>query len=253
MRSIQPTDNRAASAPTLLMDDVIRDYLSSGETVHALRGISLAVHPGELVAVMGPSGSGKSTLMMIAGGLLSPSSGSVMIEGESLTGLSQSELAVLRRRRVGVVFQDYNLVPSLTAAENVALPLELDGVGPRAAHREAVMSLEAVGLPGLGARFPDELSGGQRQRVAIARALVGTRRLVLADEPTGALDSETGAEVLSTLRTLVDGGVAAVIVTHDREVASFADRIVVVRDGHIDGGSTTGPLPTGGSNFEANR
>lgn len=253
MRSIQPTDNRAGSASTLLMEGVTRDYVGGGENVHALRGVSVAVHSGELVAVMGPSGSGKSTLMMIAGGLLSPTSGSVMIEGESLTGLSQSELAVLRRRRVGVVFQDYNLVPSLTAAENVGLPLELDGVGPRTAHREAVKSLEAVGLPGLGARFPDELSGGQRQRVAIARAFVGTRRLVLADEPTGALDSETGAGVLGTLRTLVDGGVAAVIVTHDREVASFADRIVVVRDGHIDGGSAPGRRSAGDSNFEANR
>jgi putative ABC transport system ATP-binding protein len=203
-----------------------------GETaVHALRGVSLTVQPGELVAVMGPSGSGKSTLLNLAGGLDTPTAGTVLVEGTDLGGLSRTELAAVRRRSVGYVFQEFNLIPALTAAENVALPRELDGVRPRAVRREAQEALEEVGLAELADRFPDELSGGQRQRIAIARALVGPRRLVLADEPTGALDSHTGEWVLRLLRTRCDAGAAGVLVTHEARHAAWADRVVFLRDG----------------------
>lgn len=206
----------------------------SGEgRVHALRGLSLVVAPGELVAVMGPSGSGKSTLLHLAGGLDQPTSGRVLVEGTVLADLSRKELARLRRRAVGYVFQDFNLVPALTAAENVALPRELDGLSARRARREAVVALEEVGLGDLAGRFPDDMSGGQQQRVAIARALVGDRRLVLADEPTGALDSTTGEAVMALLRARCDAGAAGVLVTHDARHAAWADRVVFLRDGVV--------------------
>jgi putative ABC transport system ATP-binding protein len=214
----------------------------SGETaVHALRTVSLRVPAGELVAVMGPSGSGKSTLLTLAGGLDRPTSGEVVVEGTVLGGLSKAELARLRRRSVGYVFQDFNLVPALTAAENVALPRELDGVRARTARAEALAALEEVGIPELADRFPDDMSGGQQQRVAIARALVGERRLVLADEPTGALDSLTGEAVLRLLRARVDAGAAGVLVTHEARQAAWADRTVFLRDGRIVDDTGTEP------------
>ncbi|WP_326999687.1 ABC transporter ATP-binding protein [Dactylosporangium sp. NBC_01737] len=209
-------------------------------TVLALRGVSLTVRPGELVAVMGPSGSGKSTLLNLAGGLDAPSEGEVAVEGTVLRGLGRKALAALRRRRIGYVFQDLNLLPSLTAAENIALPLELDGVGVRKARRAALTSLAEVELEGYAQRFPDEMSGGQQQRVAIARALVGQRRLILADEPTGALDSQTGEAVLRLLRAKVDAGAAGVLVTHEARHAAWADRVVFLRDGVVV--DTSGPL-----------
>jgi len=213
----------------------------TGETaVHALRGVDLAVAAGELVAVMGPSGSGKSTLLNLAGGLDSPTRGEVVVEGETLGRLNRRELARLRRRHVGYVFQDLNLLASLTAAENVALPLELDGMAVRKARRLAAAALDEVGLGDLGPRFPDEMSGGQQQRVAIARALVGDRRLVLADEPTGALDSQTGEAVLRLLRARVDAGAAGVLVTHEARHAAWADRVVFLRDGVVV--DSSGPL-----------
>jgi len=206
----------------------------TGETaVHALRGISLAVAAGELVAVMGPSGSGKSTLLNLAGGLDAPTGGSVLVEGNDLARLHARDLAALRRRSVGYVFQDFNLIPALTAAENVALPRELDGLNARKCRAEAVAALDEVGLDDVADRFPDELSGGQRQRVAIARALVGPRRLVLADEPTGALDSQTGESVLKLLRARCDAGASGVLVTHEARLAGWADRVVFLRDGAI--------------------
>jgi putative ABC transport system ATP-binding protein len=211
--------------------DVTRVHGSGETAVHALRGFELGVLPGELVAVMGPSGSGKSTLLNLAGGLDAPTSGSVLVEGTDLAALSRAELAALRRRSVGYVFQDFNLIPALTAAENVALPRELDGVRVRAARAEAREALAAVDLDDVADRFPDELSGGQCQRVAIARALVGPRRLVLADEPTGALDSQTGEWVLRLLRKRCDGGAAGVLVTHEARHAAWADRVVFLRDG----------------------
>jgi putative ABC transport system ATP-binding protein len=226
----------------LELRDVHRTHGRGEAAVHALRGVSLTVAAGELVAVMGPSGSGKSTLLNLAGGLDRPTQGEVHIEGQHLGGLNRRELAALRRRRVGYVFQDFNLLPSLTAAENVALPLELDGVSVRKARAAALAALAEVDLDGYAERFPDEMSGGQQQRVAIARALVGERRLVLADEPTGALDSQTGEAVLRLLRSRVDAGAAAVLVTHEARHAAWADRVVFLRDGVIV--DTSGPLPT---------
>jgi putative ABC transport system ATP-binding protein len=206
----------------------------TGETaVHALRGVSVKVEEGELVAIMGPSGSGKSTLLNLAGGLDAPTSGEVLVEGTDLAGLSRHALAAVRRRSAGYVFQDLNLIPALTAAENAALPRELDGVKVRTARREAIRALEEVGMDELADRFPDELSGGQQQRVAIARALVGPRRLVLADEPTGALDSTTGEMVLRLLRARCDAGASAVLVTHEARHAAWADRVVFLRDGTL--------------------
>ncbi|MFI9643040.1 ABC transporter ATP-binding protein [Micromonospora sp. NPDC051925] len=220
------------TGPAVLdLRDVHRTHGDGEAAVHALRGVSLTVRPGELVAVMGPSGSGKSTLLTLAGGLDRPTAGEVLVEGEPLGALNGRRLAQLRRRRIGYVFQDLNLLGSLTAAENVALPLELDGVGVRQSRRAALAALEEVGLTGLGGRFPDQMSGGQQQRVAIARALVGERRLVLADEPTGALDSQTGEAVLHLLRRRVDAGAAGVLVTHEARHAGWADRVVFLRDG----------------------
>jgi putative ABC transport system ATP-binding protein len=220
--------------------EAYRTHGDGEAAVHALRGVTLTVRPGELVAVMGPSGSGKSTLLNLAGGLDRPSRGEVSVEGRQLRTLSRRQLAALRRRSVGYVFQDLNLLPSLTAVENIALPLELDGTGVRQARRLSLAALAEVGLAGLGARFPDEMSGGQQQRVAIARALIGQRRLVLADEPTGALDSQTGEAVLRLLRTRIDAGAAGVLVTHEARHAAWADRVVFLRDGVIVDAS--GPL-----------
>ncbi|MER5960863.1 ABC transporter ATP-binding protein [Streptomyces sp. NPDC002057] len=223
----------SAQQPVLQLQNLTRVHGAGATEVHALRGIDLAVYPGELVAVMGPSGSGKSTLLTIAGGLDTPTSGHVIVEDTDITTASVKELAALRRRSIGYVFQDYNLIPALTAAENVALPRELDGTSARKARVEALKALEEMGLGHLADRFPDEMSGGQQQRVAIARALVGDRRLVLADEPTGALDSETGESVLALLRTRCDAGAAGVLVTHEPRFAAWADRVVFLRDGAI--------------------
>ncbi len=213
--------------------DLTRVHGAGAARVVALRGVSLTVAAGELVAVMGPSGSGKSTLLTIAGGLDSPTSGTVSVEGTDLGSLSRSALSALRRRSVGYVFQDFNLVPALTAAENVALPRELDGERPSRARAAAVAALEEVGIADLADRFPDDMSGGQQQRVAIARAVVGQRRLVLADEPTGALDTETGEQVLALLRGRCDAGTGGVLVTHEARHAAWADRVVFLRDGVV--------------------
>jgi putative ABC transport system ATP-binding protein len=221
------------STPVLQMRDVHRIHGRGDAAVHALRALDLTVAPGELVAVMGPSGSGKSTLLNLAGGLDQATAGQVLVAGEELGSMSRRDLAALRRRRVGYVFQDYNLIPSLTAVENVALPLELDGVRTGAAAKRARAVLDEVGLEGLHDRFPDALSGGQQQRVAIARAVVGERSLVLADEPTGALDSETGEQVLALLRSRCEAGAAALLVTHEARHAGWADRVVFLRDGRL--------------------
>jgi putative ABC transport system ATP-binding protein len=221
------------TTPALSLDDVSRIHGRGDAAVHALRNLTLTVQPGELVAVMGPSGSGKSTLLNLAGGLDQATAGRVRVQGEELGSLSKVALAALRRRRVGYVFQDYNLIPSLTAVENVALPLELDRVRGRRAAATARAALDEVGLEGLYDRFPDNLSGGQQQRVAIARAVVGDRCLVLADEPTGALDSETGEQVLALLRSRCDAGAAALLVTHEARHAGWADRVVFLRDGTV--------------------
>ena len=217
----------------LRLTDVHRVHGSGATAVRALDGVSLQVRAGELIAVMGPSGSGKSTLLNLAGALDLPTAGTVEIEGQATTALRPDELAALRRRRVGVVFQDLNLIPSLTAAENIGLPLELDGRRVSEARRAAVGALHELGLGELADRFPDQMSGGQQQRVAIARALVGDRRLVLADEPTGALDSLTGEGVLTVLRQRCDAGAAGLLVTHEARHAGWADRVVYLRDGRV--------------------
>jgi putative ABC transport system ATP-binding protein len=217
----------------LELRSVSRCYGQGAAEVVALSEVSVVVEAGELVAVMGPSGSGKSTLLTIAGTLEEASSGEVLIDGVAVSTLSLDERAALRRHRIGYVFQDFNLLSGLTAVENVAMPLELDGQARTTARKAAMTVLDRLGLTGLAERFPDELSGGERQRTAIARAVVGQRRLLLADEPTGALDSLNGESVLRLLRQACRDGVAGVIVTHDAQLASRADRIIYLRDGGI--------------------
>ena len=219
--------------PALELRQVSKVYGSGASEVHALSEVDLTVERGELVAVMGPSGSGKSTLLTIAGSLEEPTSGQALVEGTDLADISRSERAKLRRRSIGYVFQDFNLLPGLTALENVTLPLELDGTRARAALETGLKALEELDVAEHADRFPDELSGGERQRVAIARAIVGKRGLLLADEPTGALDSLNGEAVMRLLRAATRRGVAGVVVTHEAYLASWADRVVFLRDGHV--------------------
>jgi len=227
----------------LRFEGVSRMYRSGDDTVCALVDVSFEVAPGELLAVMGPSGSGKSTLLAIAGGLEVPTTGEVYVNGTALSGLRTTALARLRRDRIGYVFQDFNLVSDLTAGENVALPRELAGVRVRTARRAALDALTEVGLADVADRFPAELSGGQQQRVAIARALIGSRSLVLADEPTGALDSGTSEVVLEALRARVDAGAAGVLVTHEPRYAGWADRVIFLRDGRLVDATDRRPTP----------
>lgn len=212
---------------------VSKVYGEGATEVRALHQISLRVDAGVLVAVMGASGSGKSTLLTIAGSLETPSDGDVLIGGVNLAGMSRNAKARLRRRAIGYVFQDYNLLAGLTALENVALPLELDGVRARKAREAALQTLDDLGLADRRGHYPDQLSGGERQRVSIARAVVGDRQLLLADEPSGALDSTNGEAVMRLIRGACRRGVAAVVVTHDAQLASWADRVVFLRDGRI--------------------
>jgi putative ABC transport system ATP-binding protein len=226
---MNPADD---NVPALELLDVVKRYGAGPSEVRALTSVTIEVAAGEFVAVTGPSGSGKSTLLHLAGGLERPSAGRVLVGGVDLDTLDATGLAALRRRQVGYVFQRLNLVPTLTAVENVMLPLELDGLSTRQARVEAVGTLRQVGLDGPLDRYPDDLSGGQQQRVAIARALVGDRTLLLADEPTGALDSVNADLVIELLASLVsERGAALVLVTHEPRFASWADRIVRVRDG----------------------
>lgn len=216
----------------------------SGHTqVTALHQTSLTVEAGELLAVMGPSGSGKTTLLSLLGGLDKPSEGRVIVAGQDVGALKSNDLAILRRRTVGYVFQDLNLLAGLTARENVSIPLELDGWPIGKARAAAEAALESVGLTTLGDRFPDDLSGGEQQRVAIARALVGGRQILLADEPTGALDSMTGESVMRLLRSHCDGGGTAILVTHDAAHAAWADRVVFLRDGRMVDEARPAPNP----------
>ena len=227
---------------------VSKSYGEGAGEVHALRDVSLSFEAGALVAIMGPSGSGKSTLLTIAGSLEEPTSGEVLVDGFDVSKMSRRARARLRRRVIGYVFQDYNLLPGLTAAENVALPLELDGVSRKRARMAAMNALEELGVGERAARFPDELSGGERQRVSIARAIVGERRVLFADEPTGALDSANGEAVMGLIRAACRRGVAGVMVTHDKQLASWADRVVYLRDGRIARQApATAPLATGGT------
>jgi len=217
----------------LELRQVSKTYGEGAAEVHALVAVDLVVDDGELVAIMGPSGSGKSTLLTMAGTLEEPTSGEVIIGGQSISGLSRNDQARIRRRSVGYVFQDFNLLAGLTAAENVSLPLELDGVNAKTAHRAALSAMRQLDIEEKADRFPDELSGGERQRVAIARSIVGDRNLLLADEPTGALDSVNGEAVMRMLRNACQAGIAGVVVTHDAQLASWADRVVFLRDGRV--------------------
>jgi putative ABC transport system ATP-binding protein len=220
--------------PALELREVSRVHGRGTTEVHALRAVSLTLTSGELVAVTGPSGSGKSTLLHLAGGLDTPTIGEVLLA---------------RRRHVGYVFQELNLIGSLTAVENVMLPRELDGVSRRSARAEALAALEEVGVADTADRFPDQLSGGQQQRVAIARSLVGPRAVVLADEPTGALDSVTGDAVMAVLRARVDAGAAGLLVTHEPRHAAWADRILRLVDGAVV--DETGTMTASGSDAAA--
>ena len=217
----------------LELRQVSKVYGSGPSEVRALRDVDLTVERGELVAVMGPSGSGKSTLLTIAGSLEEPTGGQVLVDGVDLVSVSRSDQAKMRRRSIGYVFQDFNLLPALTAVENVTLPLELDGVHARAARETGIEAMRELDIAEHADRYPDELSGGERQRVAIARAIVGERELLLADEPTGALDSVNGEAVMRLLRAATQRGVAGVVVTHEAHLASWADRVVFLRDGHV--------------------
>jgi putative ABC transport system ATP-binding protein len=212
---------------------VSKSYGDAAAEVHAIEGIDLIVDEAGFVAVMGPSGSGKSTLLTIAGSLEEPTSGDVLIGGAPVTAMSRNDKARLRRRTIGYVFQEFNLLAGLTAAENVSLPLELDGVPARKAKAAGIAALQGLGLADRADHYPDQLSGGERQRVAIARAIVGERQLLLADEPSGALDSTNGEAVMQMIREACNRGVAAVVVTHDAHLASWADRVIFLRDGRI--------------------
>jgi putative ABC transport system ATP-binding protein len=234
------------SAAAVEFFDVVKSFGSGSNEVRALRGVSLRVEPGEFVAIMGPSGCGKSTLLHLAGGMEDPSAGRVYVAGHDVADMSVARRAVLRRREVGYVFQRLNLLASLTALENVSLPLELEGVGARQARSRAREALESVGLDHRLDRYPDDFSGGQQQRIAIARAIVGERSVLLADEPTGALDTVTSDAVIELLASLPSRfGTAVVLVTHEPRFASWTDRAVFVRDGRII--DETRPLVAPGS------
>lgn len=233
MRSSCAPLEPAVIAPILRFETVSRVYGEGTKAVRALGPVSLEVKSGEFVAVMGPSGSGKSTLLSLAGALDGPSTGRVQIAGHDLAGLNLRELADLRRRTIGYVFQELNLLPGLTALENVALPLELEGIPLAEAHERSREELEQVGMGEFADRFPDDLSGGEQQRVAIARAFVGPRVLLLADEPTGALDSVTGDLIMRLLRDQCARGRTVVLVTHDASHAAWADRVLFLRDGEV--------------------
>ena len=220
--------------PILRFTDIVKTFRQGPEEVRAIADLSLDVAPGELVAIMGPSGCGKSTLLHLAGALEEPTAGHVLVDGVDLGGMSHKERSQLRRRRVGYVFQRLNLLPSLTALENVMLPLELDGTSTGEARRMASEALDRVELPKPHDRHPDELSGGQQQRVAIARAIAGSRDIVLADEPTGALDIASGDRIVDLLAQLcAERGTTILLVTHEPRFASWADRVVFLRDGRI--------------------
>ena len=228
----------------LELREVTKAYGEGMAQVHAIENVSLSVERGALVAIMGPSGSGKSTLLTIAGSLEEPTSGEVFIEGAPLSTMSHNEKARLRRQTLGFVFQDFNLLAGLAAAENVSLPRELDGMKAKKAHTIAMSMLGEFGLGDRASHFPDQLSGGERQRVAIARAVIGNRHLLLADEPSGALDSVNGEAVMRMiLNACKQSGVAAVVVTHEAQLASWADRVVFLRDGHVVDQTVPPPTP----------
>jgi len=231
-----------AATPMLEFRDVVKSYGSGSTEVRAVTDVNLTFPAGQFCAVMGPSGCGKSTLLHLAGALEAPNAGRVLVDGSDVSTMTPVQQAELRRRHVGYVFQQLNLIPALTAIENVMLPLELDGVPTKQARIRAAEMLRRVDLSHQIDRYPDDFSGGQRQRIAIARAVVGDRRLLLADEPTGALDTISSDEIVALLASLCrDQGTTVIMVTHEPRLASWADRTVFIRDGRVvdDSGDIT--------------
>jgi len=219
----------------MALSNVTKVYQQGRRSVHAVRGVSLRINSGEFVSIMGPSGSGKSTLMHLLGALDTPSSGQAIFDGKDLSKMSDRERSLLRRSRIGFIFQFFNLLPTLRAAENVALPLLLAGLNHGRAIKKASAALDRVGLANRSDHFPDEMSGGEMQRVAIARALVTDPEAVLCDEPTGNLDSATSQEILNLLRSLpAKGRCTVVMVTHDASAAEYGDRMILIRDGQVE-------------------
>jgi putative ABC transport system ATP-binding protein len=225
---------KAGQARALIdLEEITKVYRMGDEDLHALKGVSFSVQRGDFVAIMGTSGSGKSTLMNIVGCLDRPTTGRYWLEDQDVSHLDPDELAVIRNRTIGFVFQSFNLLRRTTALENVELPLLYAGVGSRDRARRATSSLERVGLGNRREHYPNQLSGGQQQRVAIARALVNDPRIILADEPTGNLDSKTSGEVMALFQELGKSGITVVLVTHEPDIAAFSDRIILVRDGLV--------------------
>jgi putative ABC transport system ATP-binding protein len=225
----------ASGAPVIELREVVKTYQTGEVEVRAVRGVSMKIERGDFVAIMGASGSGKSTLMNILGCLDEPTGGDYLLDGVNVAGLPRKELAKLRNRKLGFVFQSFNLLPRTTAIENVELPMfyshPLISLGTQ--RRRALAALEKVGLGGRAGHRPNQLSGGQQQRIAIARALVNQPELVLADEPTGNLDSRTSVEIMGLFQALNDTGITVVMVTHELDIASYSRRVVVMRDGHV--------------------
>jgi putative ABC transport system ATP-binding protein len=219
-------------------ENISRKYVMGSETIHALKSISIQINKGEYVAFMGPSGSGKSTLMNIIGCLDSPNSGSYVLNAKDVSSMTENELAEVRNKEIGFVFQTFNLLPRATALENVALPLIYAGLRKNERNEIAMKTLEGVGLGERATHRPNELSGGQRQRVAIARALVNNPSIILADEPTGNLDSKTSYDIMDLFQQLHDGGNTIIMVTHEEDIAQYAHRIIRLRDGLIESDET---------------
>lgn len=222
-----------STAPLIETRDLIKHYVVGGETVHALAGVSLSIHRGEFVAIMGASGSGKSTFMNMVGCLDTPTSGALLLDGVATSGMSSDELAVIRNRKIGFVFQQFNLLPRTTALDNVAVPLIYGGVGRSERRARAAKTLDAMGLGNRMDHSPAKLSGGQQQRVAIARALVTQPLMLLADEPTGALDTQTSEDIMGIFQTLNDDGITVILVTHEHDIADYAARQILFRDGRV--------------------
>lgn len=221
------------AAPIIQIENMTKTYTLGGEVVHALRGVSLQIEKGDFLAIIGPSGSGKSTFMNMIGCLDRPDSGSYILDGKEIEKMTDNELAAIRNEKIGFVFQNFHLLAKLTALENVELPLLYRGVKAKERQKIAYECLEKVGLKDRAHHLPNQLSGGQQQRVAIARALVGNPPILLADEPTGALDSKTSKEIIQIMKQLNEQGHTIILITHDWEVANEAKRIVRIQDGQL--------------------